>query len=148
MCLPLPECKIQATYIWIDGTGFTLRGKSRTLNAVPTTYKEIPLWNFNGHESHNHSLKDSDYYLVPVAMYNDPIRRGKNKLALCETFDANEKPSNSNYRQKCVEALNKVCDQEVQIGFGQQFILMDMFGRPFGWPRGEPVINGICSFQI
>lgn len=142
MCLPIPECKVQATYIWIDGTGIDLRSRTRTLGSVPTTYKEMPIWNFNGHYSHNHDVKDSDFYLIPVAMYSDPIRRGKNKIALCETFNSDEKPSSSNHRQQCVGVLNKVCDQEVQFGFEQQYLLMGMNGRPFGWPRGEPIVNG------
>lgn len=142
MCLPIPECKVQALYIWVDGTGINLRSKTRTLETVPSTYKEVPIWSFNGHYTHNHNERNSDFYLIPVAMYNDPIRRGNNKLVLCETFDSDEKPSSTNNRQICVETLNKVCDQDVQFGFEQQYLLMDMDGRPFGWPRGELDLKG------
>nr|CAI5855495.1 unnamed protein product [Callosobruchus analis] len=140
MCLPIPECKVQLTYLWIDHTGENIRSKTRTLDFSPSTYKEVPIWTFNGHQTMKAPKEKSDYFLVPVSLYNDPIRRGTNKIVLCETFDADEKPCKTNNRQKCVEALNKVCDHEVYVGFEQDYYIMGIDGRPFGWPpMGEPM---------
>lgn len=140
LCLPIPECKVQAKYIWIDGTGENVRSKTRTLDFIPACAKELPQWSFDGSSTGQADGKNSDTYLIPVALYNDPIRRGNNKLVLCETYDYNKKPTATNHRAACVQAMNCVCEQEPQWGLEQEYQMMDVDGRPFGWPimHGEP----------
>jgi len=40
--------KIVAEYVWLDGSGITLRAKCRTLDGPIFNLKDIPEWNYDG----------------------------------------------------------------------------------------------------
>jgi len=83
--LQLPQgAKIQATYIWIGGTGEDIRSKTRTLPRAIKSLTEIPDWNFDGSSTNQAPGDNSEVYLKPVRFWRDPFRRGDNILVLCE----------------------------------------------------------------
>jgi len=136
---------VQATYVWIDGSGQSLRSRSRTLDYKPTKLEDIPKWNF---KSRPCSLAlddyDSDTYLYPVRMYPCPFSQGENILVLCETYDYAKKPTLSNVRKTCIEVMQKTEDHQPWFGFEQQYTFLDLHERhPLGWPlKGFPGPQG------
>jgi glutamine synthetase len=114
--LPQPDNKIMTTYIWIDGTGENLRGKTslqvkmplnqvslfyffiaktRTVDREPRSANELSWWNFDGSSTGQAEGSNSDIYLKPVTIFKDPFMLGKNKLVLCETYNYNKEPTGS-----------------------------------------------------
>jgi glutamine synthetase len=90
--IPQPDDKVLATYIWIDGSGENLRSKTMTLGFEPKEPKDLPWWNFDGSSTGQAEGSNSDVYLKPVAIFNDPFLLGKNKLVLCETYTYDKHP--------------------------------------------------------
>jgi len=134
--LGVADCgRTQAMYVWIDGTGENLRAKTRTLDFVPKHPKELPIWNFDGSSTGQAEGSNSDVYLYPVAIYNDPFRLGDNKLVLCETYKYNKKPTETNHRKSCNEVMEKAKDQKPWFGIEQEYTLLDQDMHPFGWPK-------------
>lgn len=85
---------------------------------------------------------DSDVYLKPVALYNDPFRGGSNKLVLCETIKFKQDPSSTNTRRSCLEAMNAVSEShDPWFGIEQEYTLIDANSRPGSHPLGWP-LNG------
>ncbi|KAH0618283.1 hypothetical protein JD844_017333 [Phrynosoma platyrhinos] len=98
MYMKLPQGdKVQAMYIWIDGTGEFLRCKTRTLDHEPKNLEDLPEWNFDGSSTFQSEGSNSDMYLVPSAMFRDPFRKDPNKLVLCEVLKYNRKPAGPYY---------------------------------------------------
>jgi glutamine synthetase len=62
--LRLPQNgKIQAEYIWIGGSGMDLRCKTKTLDEVPKSVADLPIWNFDGSSTGQAPGEDSEVLL-------------------------------------------------------------------------------------
>jgi len=134
--LSLPQGnRVQATYVWIDGTGQGLRSKTKTLDVKPSKVDEIPTWNYDGSSCYQADGSNSDVYLRPVKMYPCPFRRGDNILVLCETYNYQDEPSLSNKRKECLEVMEKAKESHPWFGIEQEYTLMAQDGHPFGWPK-------------
>jgi glutamine synthetase len=90
--LPQNETQIKATYLWIDGTNKNLRSKTMTFDREPLKIEDLSWWTFDGSSTNQAEDKNSDVYLKPVALFNDPFSLCKNKLVFCETNKFNEEP--------------------------------------------------------
>lgn len=148
--LALPQNdKIMATYVWIDGSGENQRSKTMTLDFIPKSCDQLPWWNFDGSSTGQAEGSNSDVYLKPVAIFNDPFLQGDNKLVLCETYNFDKTPNATNKRYKAVEAFDKCKETEPWFGLEQEYSLIDRDGWPFGWPKpgGFPAPQGqyYCS---
>ncbi|XP_040577043.1 glutamine synthetase [Lepeophtheirus salmonis] len=133
--LEQPKDMVQCMYVWIDGSGENLRCKTRTVEFIPEKPEELPIWNFDGSSTGQAEGSNSDVYLHPVAIYNDPFRLCNNKLVLCETYKYNKKPTPSNHRKTCNDLMNRCAEQKPWFGIEQEYTLLDIDKHPFGWPK-------------
>lgn len=146
--LPQPEDKIQVMYVWIDGTGENLRCKTMTVDREPLRPEDCRLWNFDGSSTGQAEGSNSDVYLKPRAIFNDPFRGGKNKLVLCETYTYEMKPHATNHRFECAEVMERAKEFQPWFGIEQEYTLFDTDGYPLQWPKnGFPAPQGpyYCS---
>ena len=84
----------------------------------------------------------------PVRVVPDPIRGRGGVLVLCEVFNSDGTPHESNARARLREVLEAgAADSDPYFGFEQEYALL-RDGRPLGFPvDGEPAPQGpyYCS---
>jgi len=139
--------KIQATYIWIGGSGEDIRAKTRTLPSAIESIKDLPGWNYDGSSTGQAPGDDSEVYLEPVAFYRDPFRRGDNVLVICECLHPlTKKPIDSNTRARARVIFDDdvVKREKTWFGIEQEYTLFEADGvTPLGWPQfGYPGPQG------
>ncbi|EJD01101.1 glutamine synthetase [Fomitiporia mediterranea MF3/22] len=134
LALPQGE-KIQAEYVWVDGDG-ELRSKTTTVTKKVTDVSELRQWDFDGSSTNQADGGDSDVYLRAVAVFKDPFRGGDNILVMSETYNNDGTPNKTNHRAAAKKIMEAAAADQPWFGLEQEYTLMGMDGRPFGWPVG------------
>ena len=137
-----------AEYIWLDGATPTheLRSKTRIVElkeGSPVSLSVFPEWGFDGSSTNQASGDDSDCLLRPVNFVADPIRGSENFLVLCEVFNPDGTPHETNTRYQLRKVLEAGgAEHEPVLGFEQEYTLFES-NTPLGWPEnGYPRAQG------
>jgi len=133
--LPL-HGKSQAEYIWIGGSGQDLRSKTKTLDKVPTSINDFPLWNYDGSSTGQAPGVNSEVILKPQAFYRDPFRPGDNFLVICDTYTPDLVPIPSNTRYHAAKIMEQAKAEEPWFGIEQEYVMYNSDKQPLGWPAG------------
>lgn len=132
--------RYQAEYIWIDGTEPTAKLRSKT--KILAAGKEPDIWGFDGSSTNQAPGDNSDVVLNPVFVCPDPIRKGDNKLVLCETLLTDMTPHPTNTRAACTVMAEKHGESDTWFGIEQEYTLFKG-PRPLGFPEvGFPAPQG------
>jgi glutamine synthetase len=123
----------KAEYIWIDGTEPTAMLRSKT--KILADGAEPGIWGFDGSSTNQAEGHSSDRVLKPVASFPDPIRGGADLLVLCEVFNIDGTPHESNTRALLRPIAEHFAAQESLFGIEQEYTFFDGT-RPLGFPQG------------
>jgi len=112
-------------YVWLGGSAWDLRGKTRVLSKPVEKLEDISEWNFDGSSTELATTENSEILLKPVRMINDPFRGQPHKIVLCDTYFPDGRPTSSNFRELASRIYkDSVVDQaDIWFGVEQEYIL-------------------------
>jgi len=133
-------------YIWIDGTEDApqLRSKTKVVESHEWdgSVAQCPVWGFDGSSTNQAPGDDSDCVLKPVRIYENPLEKHSSHLVLCEVWNTDDTPHETNTRWKLYELIDGGINDEPWFGFEQEYTLYKD-RKPLGWPEGgEPAPQG------
>jgi len=112
-------------YIWIDGNG-GLRSKTRVHRGKIVNVSSLPIWNYDGSSTNQAVGNDSEVFIRPQTIYNDPFRpNSENYLIMCDTLLPNGSPHPTNTRVSAVQLFDMNPDSKPMFGIEQEFFLND-----------------------
>jgi len=128
-------------YVWLGGTGQDIRSKAKTFEGTVNSVDDLGEWNYDGSSTYQATTEESEVLLKPVALFDDPFRGVPNKIALCETYHTDGKPTNSNFRHFAQKIFQKdlIKKEEPWFGIEQEYELMVPIGTAIEWPYGWPL---------
>ena len=131
-------------YVWIDGSGITLRSKCRTVEGQVNSVEDCPEWNYDGSSCYQATTDNSEVIMKPVAIFRDPFRKGNHKLVMTETYrweDATCQrlvPANTNFRVHANKIFQAGAEEAPWFGIEQEYTLVGTKTKFTTWPLGWP----------
>lgn len=137
-------------YIWIGGQ-CELRSKTKIVHSDKDglTLDDLTDWNYDGSSTGQASGGDSEVWIRPVKLVNDPFRGENSYLVLCDTWLPNGEPHPTNTRIIAKQIFDKKLEMAPMFGMEQEFFCIDPDTKlPIGFPmNGYPRPQGpyYCS---
>jgi glutamine synthetase len=120
----LSKSKTVCEYIWIGGKG-ELRSKTRVTKIM--NLSNIPEWNYDASSTGQApSDGNTEGILKPVACYKNPLRKideYNSLLVLCETYDVNGNPLETNHRHNAKQIFDSKLEEEPWYGLEQEYFI-------------------------
>lgn len=113
-------------YVWLDVNG-NPRSKSRvSYQKRPEKLEdvEIPFWNYDGSSTGQAEGRHSEIIIKPQSVFPDPFRGGDSLMVLCDTYNPDMTPHETNTRHAALEKFALWPNAEPMFGLEQEFFIM------------------------
>ena len=137
---------VLVNYVWLDGDG-GIRSKTRVLYDV-TVEGNLPVWNYDGSSCGQATTRNSEVILQPRRVFRCPFRRNNNHnlIVICDTYEPNGKPTESNHRFGAKQIFDMHADLDIWFGMEQEYFICDLqTDLPIGFNEDDVQGRFYCS---
>jgi len=122
-----------AEYIWLDNNK-KFRSKTKIIKNTLTDYSIVPKfpdWDYDGSSTGQADGKKSEITLHPIFVCDNPLLNTTgnhiwySKLVLCETYNHDGTPTDSNTRHFAAKIFDSCLDQKPWFGLEQEYFIFD-----------------------
>lgn len=120
--------KMVLEYVWVDGND-NLRTKIKIVDDISNIkINNIQKWNYDGSSTcQTGNIKNTEIILVPCKIYLNPFRRdNKSYIILCETYDIDGKPHQTNSRYFAKRIFDKNTMDKPWFGLEQEYFMLNV----------------------
>jgi glutamine synthetase len=120
-------------YVWLDANS-EFRSKIKVVYEEIKDVENVPIWNYDGSSTGQAETNNSEIFLHPAAIYNDPfMQQGSESedysvrffLVWCETRTIEGVPLKNSNRTKALEVLKKYENEEPWFGLEQEYVILE-----------------------
>ena len=125
-------------YIWLDSKN-NLRYKTKEMDLQTISIDNLPIWNYDGSSTGQALGSDSEVFLKPTVIFNDPFRtEHKSYLVWCDMLNKNMAPLTNSTRCQVIDIFTKFKDEEPWFGIEQEYFIMNPVNNlPIGFTSNE-----------
>lgn len=113
-----------AVYIWLDAEG-GVRAKTKTITKKPLSPDDCGIWMFDASATNQGKASESDMYLVPRRVFDDPFRGAPHVMVVCEVITSAMEPGAGNYRAQAAEQMEKYASHLPWFGLEQEYYVFE-----------------------
>ena len=139
-------------YIWLDGNS-EFRSKTRVVYETVNSIMDVPIWNYDGSSTGQADTHNSEIFLHPMVLFNDPFRKKytedkiKCLLVWCETKNSVNIPLYNSNRSKALDIFKQYEIYAPWFGLEQEYvILMRTNNKPYHFSNNINTNNNSESY--
>lgn len=111
-------------YVWIGGNN-ELHSKVKVVYSKIKKLSDVPIWTFDRSSTYQGECANSEGFIRPKRMFKCPFRKKNGLIVICDTYNADGAPLETNYRYHAEKFFEKYKNEAPWFGLEQEYFIFE-----------------------